>query len=385
MDRTPRPVKAVALALSLLFVFGPAVSAETAAATAAATPDDTGKILAGMQPSANSPLAIFTKDAGWQQHAKYFDSAWGTLDKRQLSKIHAWSNQYLPPRKPVVFYMFSGPDFLYADAFYPGADTYVLSALEPVGEIPDLTKVSSRQLQGGLNRIAGSLNTVLNYSFFITKKMRYELSGGAFSGTVPILYVFLERSGKTIRDASLVALDADGNVKPAGDPSLPKGAPRGAKITFSTGADGKPQTLYYFSTDISNDGVKTSGFLKFCDSFGMGDSFIKSASYLLHNDNFSTIRSYIVDHSDAVVEDDSGVPVRFFKPDEWQLLAFGNYVAPLGIFPHTYQQQLHDLYRKRTAALEFGVGYRWRPSESNILLAIRGSKTAQQSQSPQTK
>jgi hypothetical protein len=385
MDRTPRPVKAVALALSLLLVLGQAVSAETTAATAAATPDDTGKILAGMQPSANSPLAIFTKDAGWQQHAKYFDSAWGTLDKRQLSKIHAWSNQYLPPRKPVVFYMFSGPDFLYADAFYPGADTYVLSALEPVGEIPDLTKVSSRQLQGGLNRIAGSLNTVLNYSFFITKKMRYELSGGAFSGTVPILYVFLERSGKTIRDASLVALDADGNVKPAGDPSLPKGAPRGAKITFSTGADGKPQTLYYFSTDISNDGVKTSGFLKFCDSFGMGDSFIKSASYLLHNDNFSTIRSYIVDHSDAVVEDDSGVPVRFFKPDEWQLLAFGNYVAPLGIFPHTYQQQLHDLYRKRTAALEFGVGYRWRPSESNILLAIRGSKTAQQSQSPQTK
>jgi hypothetical protein len=385
MDRTPRPVKAVALALSLLLVLGQAVSAETAAATAAATPDDTGKILAGMQPSANSPLAIFTKDAGWQQHAKYFDSAWGTLDKRQLSKIHAWSNRYLPPRKPVVFYMFSGPDFLYADAFYPGADTYVLSALEPVGEIPDITKVSSRQLQGGLNRIAGSLNTVLNYSFFITKKMRYELSGGAFSGTVPILYVFLERSGKTIRDASLVALDADGNVKPAGDPSLPKGAPRGAKITFSTGADGKPQTLYYFSTDISNDGVKTSGFLKFCDSFGMGDSFIKSASYLLHNDNFSTIRSYIVDHSDAVVEDDSGVPVRFFKPDEWQLLAFGNYVAPLGIFPHTYQQQLHDLYRKRTAALEFGVGYRWRPSESNILLAIRGSKTAQQSQSPQTK
>ncbi len=385
MHRTPRPVTAVALALSFLLVLGQAVSAETAAATAAATPDDTGKILAGMQPSANSPLAIFTKDAGWQQHAKHFDSAWTALDKRQLSKIHAWSNQYLPPRKQAVFYMFSGPDFLYADAFYPGADTYVLAALEPVGEIPDLTKVSSRQLQGGLSRIAGSLNTVLNYSFFITKKMRYELSGGSFSGTLPILYVFLERSGKTIRDVSLVALDADGNVKPANDPSLPKNPSRGAKITFSTGADGKPQTLYYFSTDLSNDGVKTSGFLKFCDTFGLADSFIKSASYLLHSDNFSTIRSYIVDHSDAVVEDDSGVPVRFFKPDEWQLLAFGNYVGPLGIFPHTYQPQLRDLYRKRTAALDFGIGYRWRPSESNVLLAIRGSKTAQQAQAPQTK
>jgi hypothetical protein len=378
-----RPVKAVAFALSLLLVFAPAAAAETAAI--AATADDTAKILAGMPPSADSAPASYTKDGTWQQHAKRFDAAWGALDKRQLSKIKAWSTQYLPPRKSAVFYMFSGPDFLYADAFYPGADTYVMAALEPVGEIPDLTGMSRGQLEGGIGRIENSLNTMLNYSFFITKKMRGELSGGRFGGTLPILYVFLERSGKTIRDVSLVALDADGNVKPANDPGLPKNPPRGAKITFSTGADGKPQTLYYFSTDLSNDGVKTSGFLKFCDTFGLADSFIKSASYLLHADNFSTIRSYIVDHSDVVVEDDSGVPVRFFKPDEWQLMAFGNYVAPLGIFPHTYQPMLHDLYRKRTAALDFGIGYRWRSSESNVLLAIRGSKTAQQTPTPQNK
>ena len=377
-----RPVKAVAFALSLLLVFAQAAAAETAAAVA--TADDTAKILAGMPPSAD-PLASYTKDGSWQQHAKRFDAAWAALDKRQLSKIKAWSTQYLPPRKPAVFYFFSGPDFLYADAFYPGADTYVMAALEPVGEIPDLTGMSRGQVEGGIGRIENSLNTVLNYSFFITKKMRGELSGGRFGGTLPILYVFLERSGKTIRDVSLVALDADGNVKPANDPALPKNPSRGAKITFSTGADGKPQTLYYFSTDLSNDGVKTSGFLKFCDTFGLADSFIKSASYLLHADSFSTIRSYIVDHSDVVVEDDSGVPVRFFKPDEWQLMAFGNYVAPLGIFPHTYQPMLHDLYRKRTAALDFGIGYRWRPSESNVLLAIRGSKTAQQTPAPQNK
>jgi hypothetical protein len=378
-----RPVKAVAFALSLLLVFAQAATAETAAAVA--TADDSAKILAGMPPSADSPLASYTKDGSWQQHAKRFDAAWAALDKRQLSKIKAWSTQYLPPRKSAVFYMFSGPDFLYADAFYPGADTYVMAALEPVGEIPDLTGMSRGQVEGGIGRIENSLNTVLNYSFFITKKMRGELSGGRFGGTLPILYVFLERSGKTIRDVSLVALDADGNVKPANDPGLPKNPSRGAKITFSTGADGKPQTLYYFSTDLSNDGVKTSGFLKFCDTFGLADSFIKSASYLLHADSFSTIRSYIVDHSDVVVEDDSGVPVRFFKPDEWQLMAFGNYVPPLGIFPHTYQPMLHDLYRKRTAALDFGIGYRWRPSESNVLLAIRGSKTAQQTPAPQNK
>lgn len=384
MDRTPRTVQAAAFALSFLLVLAPAASAETAAATA--TPDDTARILAGMPPSPGSPLASFTSDRSWQQHAKHFDSAWTALDRRQLTKIHAWSTQYLPPRKPVVFYMFSGPDFLYADAFLPGADTYVLSALEPVGEIPDLAGLSKGQVAGGLGRIEHSLNTVLNYSFFITKKMRHELSGGRFGGTLPILYVFLARSGKTVREASLVALDSNGVVHPASEMTTVRNAPKGAKIVFSSGPDGKPQTLYYFSTDLSDDGVKSSGFLKFCEGLGTGDSFIKSASYLLHSDNFSTVRSFIVDHSNAIVEDDSGVPLRFFKPDEWQLLAFGNYLAPLGIFPRTYQPMLRDLYRKsRTAKLDFGIGYRWRPSESNILLAIRGSKTAQQTQSPTTK
>jgi hypothetical protein len=360
------------LSAGLMFAL---LSSATAADTASA--DDTARILAGMTPAAGSPLAKFTSDRSWQQHAKRFDSAWTALDKRQLEKIHAWSTQNLTQRKPVVFYMFSGPDFLYADAFYPGADTYVLSALEPVGEVPDLNGVSGAALAGGLGRIEGSLNSVLNYSFFITKKMRHELSGGRFSGTLPILYVFLARAGKTVHEASLVTLDADGVIHPATDKSQ-RNAPQGAKIVFSTGADGKKQTLYYFSTDLSESGVKSSGFLKFCDGLGRGDSFLKSASYLLHSDNFATVRNFILDHSDAIVEDDSGIPVRFFKDDEWKFYPFGNYLQPLGIFPHTYQQQLSTLYRKeRAGTLDFGIGYRWRPRESNLLLAVRGKRTAQ--------
>ena len=368
MDRTPRPVKAVALALSFFFALAPAVMAETPATTTAATADDNGKVLAGMQPSADSPLGSFAKDGSWQQQAKRYDSAWTVLDKRQLSKIKAWSTQYLPPRKPVVFYFFSGPDFLYADAFYPGADTYILAALEPVGEIPDLTGMSKSQVVGGISRIESSLNTVMNYSFFITKKMRGELSGGRFGGTLPILYVFLERSGKTIRETTLVALDADGNVKPANDPSLPKNAPHGAKIVFSTGADGKPQTLYYFSTDLSNDGVKTSGFLKFCDTFGLGNSFIKSASYLLHSGGFNKARDFLLEHSATILQDDSGIPVVYFDPKKWRLRPFGHYVAPLSIFPRAYQPRMAELFRK-AAPIEFGLGYRWRKNESNLLLA----------------
>ena len=61
----------------------------------APTVDDTAKFLAGMMPSADSPLMPLTKDPSWQRHAKFFDSAFAQLEQRQVSKIRAWSDTNL--------------------------------------------------------------------------------------------------------------------------------------------------------------------------------------------------------------------------------------------------------------------------------------------------
>src|SRR3954463_15648792 len=111
------------------------VAAATARAAERATADDTARFLAGIRPSAGSPLTPLTNDPSWQRHAKFFDAAFAQLEQRQLSKIRAWANANLAAPKPTMFYMFSGPDFLYADAFYPRATNYVLSALEPAGSV----------------------------------------------------------------------------------------------------------------------------------------------------------------------------------------------------------------------------------------------------------
>jgi hypothetical protein len=351
------------------------------AAHAGATADDTARYLAGMQPAPASPLAPLAKEGNWERHAKRFDSAWKGLEAGQLAKIRTWSGAHIPDRQPVVFYMFSGPDFLYADAFFPDADTYVLSGLEPVGPVPNIEGLSRGALAGEVGRLQRSLNSVLSYSFFITKKMKNELRGGRLTGTLPILYVFLARAGKTIDEVSLITLDADGNVHAADEDKsggkAPWHAPEGAKIVFS-GADGKKRTLYYFSTDVSDGGFDRSGFEAFCAKLGHGDALLKSASYLMHSGNFSKVRSFVLDHSNAIVQDDSGIPLRYFKEDEWRLYPFGNYLGPISIFPGKYQRDLSALYRKdRAGALDFGIGYRWRPRQSNLLLAIRGKKTAQ--------
>jgi len=353
-------LKIAALAATMLLA---AAVASRAADTV--TVDDTARFLAGMQPSAGSPLLPLTKDPAWQHHARFFDAAFGQLEQRQLAKVRAWAETNLSAPRPTMFYMFSGPDFLYANAFYPKATTYVLSALEPPGGVPDLTRVPRGSVDAALYNIEHSLSSILNFSFFITKHMKVDLREGQISGTLPILYVFLARSGETIRSVTPVTLDENGAVVAEN----PRSATRGVRIVFA-GNDGVEKSLYYFSTDLSNSGVRASSFLKFCSTLAPGNSLIKSASYLLHSGNFSTVRDYILANSSTIIQDDSGIPLAYYNSKKWRFFPFGHYAGPISEFPGKYQQSYAELFR-RSQPMDFGIGYRWRAYESNLLLSVR--------------
>lgn len=341
------------------------VGAQGPAFAQAASPDDVARFLAGLPPSAGSPIAGLTRNPGWQRHAKWFDSNWDRLEKRQLSRIRAWSERYLKDRQNTLYYMFSGPDFLYANAFFPSANAYLMSGLEPVGAIPN---VSERTI-ASLPRIQQSIGTSLQLSFFITRQMRNQLTGGELAGTLPIIYAYIARSGKTIREVGLVNLDRDGNLHPAKGEA--RGMVPGVKIMLASGK-GPAQTLYYFRTDVSNGGVKASGFLKFAATLGNGNGLLKSASYLMHSGNFTQVRDFVLNHSQYVVQDDSGIPLAAFRPDAWTFQPFGAYLGPIAIFPGRHQPRLGELFKRAKAPpLDFGIGYRHRIHDSNLLLAVR--------------
>jgi hypothetical protein len=151
-------------------------------AAADASPNDAARILAGMPVAEGSPLAKLTESGGWKTHAKTFGSAWEKLDKRQLAKIRLWQAKAMPAAQPTLFYMSSGPDFLYADAFFPKAQTYLLSGLEPIGAVPDLSEMSGGTLSRELRQLQTSLNSVMSYSFFVTEKMKKQLKAGKVTG-----------------------------------------------------------------------------------------------------------------------------------------------------------------------------------------------------------
>jgi hypothetical protein len=363
-----RAVQAMARAGAFCLVL--CLAALPSLAWAAESPNDVARFLAGLPVAEESPLAPLTKEKVWQEHARLLDAAWSRVEKDRLSKIRDWSVANLTKPQQTVLYMFSGPDFLYVNAFFPNRTTYVMSGLEPIGPIPSITPGLRNSYGVPLAGLRASVGTALNYSFFITKNMQRSLAQRSLRGVLPVLYLFLARAGKTITDVTLVAVDKEGEVVEAGT----KDAAQGVKITF-TGQEGKVQTLYYFQTDLSNGGVARSGFLKFCEQLGVAEIFIKSASYLLHSGNFSTVRSFLLDRAATVVQDDSGIPVRFFSASEWKLQPFGRYVGPISIFAGQYQRGLSQLFRKMNPPrLEFGMGYRWRPHESNVLLASRAPR-----------
>ncbi len=331
-----------------------------------ASPQDTAQFLAGL-PVRDTPLAALSLNLAWVDHATGFDKAWQQLEARQLGKLRAWAPEFLPEAHAdggPVFYFFSGPDILYAHALYPQASTYVLAGLEPVGTPPDLAALPPEALAAGLDNLRKSLNSVLSFSFFITKDMKVDLQQSELSGTLPVLYVFLARAGCRIGNVELVWLDKAGAV------STEKAATPGVRIAF-TGPGGAPQTLYYFSTDLSNHGIRTQpGFLKFCEQLGRGRSLVKAASYLMHLGSFTTARDFLLTRTSTIVQDDSGIPIRNFPPAAWAVRYFGSYPGPIDIFKEHTQPELADIYRRSNPPpLPFGFGYRWQASQSSLMIA----------------
>lgn len=335
-------------------------------APAAAPPDHQARFLAGLSVDATE-LEPYARETAWENHASAFHRAWLDIEQRQLSQIRTWmpvTLNYIYQDPSPLFYMFSGPDFLYANAFYPNASTYILCGREPVGTLPDVATLRPEARAGALATLRTALNAILSYSFFITADMKNDLNQTQLSGTIPVLYVFLARAGYQITSAELVKVDDKGSL------TTGKSKTPGVKITF-IGRMGRPQTLYYFTTDLSDWGIKSNpGFINFCKSHGQGNGFAKAASYLMHMNEFSSVRNFLLTNTRNMLEDDSGIPVKYFASDQWMVSLYGHYPGPIELFKQHFQPDLDAAFKSGHASeLPFGVGYQWRPGVSSLIVA----------------
>jgi hypothetical protein len=336
---------------------------------------DIAKLLAGIQVQKNPEISVLQESPNWVSYAEFMNSAWSKLETKQLTIARQWSASELKQvnaTKSNIFYPFSGPDFLYANTFFEGAPKYILAGLEPVGSIPKISNLTqaTQQMQG----VQQSLYTLLQYSFFRTIDMRSDLKD---NGVLPLLYVFLARNNNTLLEVKYIGLNKKGQLLGLHQPPQEgSGLVPGVKISFLSLGETQPQTLYYFAVDLSDAELqKTPEFLKFISEQNLNVTYLKAASYLMHRDTFSNIRNFILNRSKYVLQDDSGIPVRYFEEAKWTRQFYGSYIKPIDLFAVRYQPDLRQIYQNNPniKSLGFGIGYKF-DRDANLMLAISKDK-----------
>lgn len=352
-------MKRIVLIVTLLAAVSTAFAAE------GVNPNDQARFIAGLPVSEGSPLAPLTRDPAWQQHSQEVGQMWSKLEGRSLGKARAWSSNFVRASRgsSPCYYLFSGPDILYAKTIFPASSTYVLCGTEPVGSVPEMAGWDSGTLAGALGNTRRSIGNLTRFAYFITKEMRADLNSKQLHGVTPILYLFLARMDCQIQRVDFVRLSSNGSLGSGGVP--------GVRISFNSGAG--TQTMYYFKADLSNGGSGMA-VLNFCRRHGSdGVGLLKAASYLLHGDGFSKSRDFLLNECRVIVQDDSGIPLRYFTGDRWQLRFFGRYTNTTGgIFAKYYQPDLAESFsRVQPAPLDFQISYQFDPKQANVMVATR--------------
>lgn len=335
--------------------------------------DDLVSILCALPPKKN--YKNVAGSAFWEKYRNMVNNDWSVVTKHKITPIKTWSDSMdlaFAKDTCTLFYPFAGADFLYANSFFPKASNYILIGLEPVGFLKSPDSLKETILQNYLNKIENSLYFSNKVGFFRTNSMRAELNQHELDGTIHLLSFYIKRCGYSISGIEYFSLDTLG--KPVEYNKKDSAKPYAVKINFCDSTLKTSQALYYFSYDISDNNLKKHGeILKFAKGFGKQHSFLKAASYLMHTAEFTSMKQYILDNCSSVLQDDSGVPYRFFTAGSWDVKLFGTYSKTISLFRHKYQADLKAAIDKSPykGRIPFRIGYNVNHNEVNLIYAIK--------------
>ncbi len=335
--------------------------------------DNAARFIAGLPQTNNNSFTALQKDKYWIEYQASMDTNWKKMYDTRLSKISAWEKETFSRSiedSLTLFYPFSGPDFLHAFFLFPRTKEYIMAALEPVREVVPLDTVSEKNRDRFLDSLGNSLRDIFNKSYFITNHMEKDLK--QVKGVLPPLYFFIERSGHELLSQKFFTLDEDGKEKEIKGKQINWQKTPGVKLTFRDRTTQEIKTLYYFSISISNAGIKDRpNFVKFVEQRAPFNTFVKSASYLMHKESFNEIKKIILANSNNVFQDDTGMPYSYFKNKlQWTGNFYGEYIKPVKDFSsELYQADLDSAFKAGgKKELPFSLGYHWSTKKQNYML-----------------
>lgn len=339
--------------------------------------NDVARFLAGMPGTPGSPYAALEANEVWKEHRRVVDAAWQEAEREQLPGLRKFQADELSDpslQSRTVFYPFSGPDSLTATLYFPHNPLYVMVALRP-GTLPTPSQIAAKQTPAFLGAVRETMASELGRSFFITRQMDRQFRGQVTDGLLVPIMQLLVRSGHTIVGFRYVRLDEAGQVidrAPDYHASTRYGN-KGAEIEFQNDADSSVHHLFYFSVNLSNDRLReNTPFQLYLSRLTGTVSMLKATSYMPHHPGFAMISDALLRNSDAILQDDSGLPFKKFATDQWKVQLYGDYNQPYGSFRWMEQPDLREAYKTSgPKPLPMHVGYGYKRITSNLQLATR--------------
>lgn len=312
------------------------------------------------------------------------ESKYKKIKVDRLERIAVWnaSNMERNNKKDstFAFYPFSGGDFIHLNWLYPNANEYLMVAREDVGSIPNLIK-SKSLASTYLTNVDFVLRDIYFKSYFITRNMIYDINKQArVSGMLPLLLWASARTGHEILGVNFGSISGDGKLIYNQKNKFQKFD--AVEILFRKRGSVQPKKLTYVSCDISDKGFVTAqNYYSYLHASVPNNchSFVKSASYMLHYKGFSKIRELLLNKSEFLVQDDTGIPFRNFNKKDWNIELFGKYDKPVSDFKMKilHQLDLDSAYRTTTyykGALNFSLGYHWGSDKQNEMVMSKIKK-----------
>tara|TARA_Y100000385_G_C13089072_1_gene637839 strand:- start:234 stop:1436 length:1203 start_codon:yes stop_codon:yes gene_type:complete len=317
----------------------------------------------------------------WTRYHKQVNTAFSKIKETRLDPMQQWMNGVSLDKiadTSLLFYPFSGADFLHAYYLFPEANDYLLLAQEKIGDIPDINSMKSNEVANYLNAVDQSLLDIYKRSYFITKRMKNDTKDGAeLNGLLPLFYWFIARTDHEIVDVSDIFVDSASVLKQKKiTTESSEGFIEGVKFLFRKKGSEKVKSMTYFSCDISNNGFeKNPEFKQYLSSIRPCNSFVKSASYLMHYKTFNEIKDLTLQKSKSILEDDTGIPYKYFDALQWDINLYGVYVMPVKDFSENrFQEDLSEAYLeedKYRGELSFSLGYHWGTQAQNQMLYVK--------------
>jgi hypothetical protein len=274
------------------------------------------------------------------KHCEELARAYADYRKSWVDVAEPFIAALRPKQLPgVVVYPFGGGDLVSALATFPDASEITTISLEPAGDVRPIDRLAADFLRHELAVHRSHLERLFEKAHSRTDNLEkesktelpgeilFDLAALVVHGEEPVSlrYFRLKPDGSI---AYVTQSDIDGAKKPGERHALFANAE--LRFRRAGSADAPVQVLRHVSFNLDDAHLKLDPSLQ---AYLMARgakvaAMTKAATHLLWNDHFSLIRGWLVDHTDWMISDSTGLPPRIAGPAGFKQETYGTFDGP---------------------------------------------------------